>query len=123
MVLKRGLYDIDAQFAGEEKKGVLMKVQGKTIVVTGGGSGIGRELTLLLLNRGARVAAVDINETTLKATKALARNHQDGLSTHVLNITDRDAVSTLPAAVIQAQGAVDGVINNAGDHSAVCQNQ
>lgn len=38
-----------------------MKAQNKTLVVTGGGSGIGRELTLQLLANGARVAAVDLN--------------------------------------------------------------
>jgi short-subunit dehydrogenase len=91
-----------------------MKVQGKTIVVTGGGSGMGRELTLLLLRKEARVAAVDINEATLKETAALAGDHQGRLSTHIANITDRDAISALPAAVIQAHGVVDGVINNAG---------
>ncbi len=91
-----------------------MKVQGKTIVVTGGGSGIGRQLTLLLLRKGARVAAVDINETTLKETSTLSGDQQGRLSTHITNITDRDAVFTLPAAVIQAHGAVDGIINNAG---------
>lgn len=91
-----------------------MKIEGKTFFVTGGGSGMGRELTLLLLNKGARVAAADINETTLKETAALAGNLQSRLSTHAVNITDREAVFTLPAAVIQAHGAVDGIINNAG---------
>ena len=43
-----------------------MKVQGKIFVVTGGGNGMGRELTLLLLKKGAQVAAVDINEAALK---------------------------------------------------------
>lgn len=91
-----------------------MNVQGKTIVVTGGGNGMGRELTLRLLKKGARVAAVDINQVSLQETAALAGDHQGKLSTHVLNIMDRDAVSKLPEAVIQAHGAVDGVINNAG---------
>lgn len=91
-----------------------MKVQGKIIVVTGGGSGMGREMVLLLLKKGAQVAAVDINEAALNETASLAGEHRDRLSTHVVNITDRDAVLTLPEAVIKAHGAVDGVINNAG---------
>jgi short-subunit dehydrogenase len=91
-----------------------MKVQGKTIVVTGGGNGMGREIVLLLLNKGARVAALDINEAALKETASLAGGNQARLSTHVVNITDRDAVMALPAAIIQTHGAVDGIINNAG---------
>jgi short-subunit dehydrogenase len=91
-----------------------MKVAGKTFVVTGGGNGMGRELTLLLLKKGARVAAVDINQATLKETEALAGENQGRLSTHVVNITDRAAVAALPEAVITAHGAVDGIINNAG---------
>ncbi len=91
-----------------------MKIQGKIIVVTGGGSGMGRELVLLLLDKGARVAALDINETSLQETAALAGNHSDRLSLHVANITDRDAVAALPAAIMQAHGAMDGVLNNAG---------
>lgn len=91
-----------------------MNIQGKTIVVTGGGNGMGRELTLLLLHKGARVAAVDMNEAALADTMALAVEHADRLSTHVLNITDREAVLALPDVVIQVHGAVDGIINNAG---------
>lgn len=91
-----------------------MNVRGKVIVVTGGGSGMGRELTLLLLKKGAHVAAVDINETTLHETAALAGETHGRLSTHVVNIADRQAVCALPEAVIAAHGAVDGLINNAG---------
>lgn len=97
-----------------------MKTQGKTFFITGGGSGMGRELVLLLLKKGARVAAADINETSLKETAALATamaaapGQQDRLSLHVMNVTDREAVAALPEAVIQTHGAVDGIINNAG---------
>lgn len=91
-----------------------MKVQNKVIVVTGGGNGIGRELVLNLLSRGARVAAVDIDESGLQETARLAEDKKDNLSTHIVNITDRDAVAALPEQVIARHGAVDGVINNAG---------
>ena len=91
-----------------------MKTQEKIFVITGAGNGIGRALTLLLLAKGARVAAVDLKETYLNETAALAGDRRDNLSVHVLDITDREAVLTLPEAVIQMHGAVDGVINVAG---------
>jgi NADP-dependent 3-hydroxy acid dehydrogenase YdfG len=91
-----------------------MKVQNKVIVVTGGGNGMGRELVLNLLAKGARVAAVDINENALQETWELAGDQKDRVSTHVLNITDQEAVEALPAQVIARHGTVDGIINNAG---------
>lgn len=91
-----------------------MKVQNKVIVITGGGSGIGRELVLNLLSRGASVAAVDINESALQETLELAGDKTDSLSTHSVDITDRDAVANLPEQAISEHGDVDGIINNAG---------
>jgi NAD(P)-dependent dehydrogenase (short-subunit alcohol dehydrogenase family) len=91
-----------------------MNVQDKVVVVTGGGNGIGRELVLNLLAKGARVAAVDVNEPSLQGTAELAGTHRNQLSTHVVNVTNRDAVSALPEQVIARHGAVDGLINNAG---------
>lgn len=90
-----------------------MKLEGKTAVVTGGGNGIGRELVLALLARGARVTAVDIRRESLDETAALA-GAGDRLQTLVADITDRDAVGSLPDKVIAAHGSVDLLINNAG---------
>ena len=91
-----------------------MRVENKVIVVTGGGNGIGRELVLNLLSKGAHVAAVDMNETTLRETVELAASKKDNLSTHVINITNKEAVAALPEQIIAKHGAVDGLINNAG---------
>lgn len=91
-----------------------MKVESKVIVVTGAGNGIGRELTLLLLKKGARVAAVDISEKGLQETAELAGGLKNKLSTHAVNITDRAVVEALPGAVLAAHQAVDGLINCAG---------
>lgn len=91
-----------------------MQPNNKTFVVTGAGSGIGRALVLKLLDEGARVAAVDINEETLQETRVLAGTNADKVSLHVLNVADRAAVEALPEAVSAAHGAVDGLINNAG---------
>lgn len=91
-----------------------MKVQNKVVLVTGGGNGMGRELVLNLLSRGASVAAVDINETALQETVELAGSKSDNLSTHIVNITNKDAVAALPEQIIAKHGAIDGIINNAG---------
>ena len=48
-----------------------MDIAGKVFVVTGGGNGIARELVLQLLDKGAKVAAVDLNAEGLKETKKL----------------------------------------------------
>jgi NAD(P)-dependent dehydrogenase (short-subunit alcohol dehydrogenase family) len=90
-----------------------VKVAAKVFVVTGGGNGMGRELTLGLLARGARVAAVDIRQEGLEETARLA-DAGDRLATFVADVTDRESVQALPGRVIEAHGAVDGVINNAG---------
>lgn len=91
-----------------------MKVKGKTFVVTGGGSGMGRELVLDLLHRGARVATLDINEEAVLETARLAPNHKEKISTHVIDITDKEAIEHLVDEVKQIHGSVDGIINNAG---------
>ena len=90
-----------------------MDVAGKVIVVTGGGNGIGQQVVLELLRRGARVAAVDIREESLNETVEMA-GPGDWLATFVVDITDRTATEALPGQVIAAHGMVDGLINVAG---------
>ena len=91
-----------------------MKAAGKIIVVTGAGSGMGRQVVLELLRRGARVAAADVNEKTLAETASLAHAGETSLATFAVNVTDRTAVDALPQKVVERFGAVDGVINCAG---------
>lgn len=90
-----------------------MRVRDKVWVVTGAGSGMGRELTRQLVERGARVAAVDRSTEALAEAAAMI-GAGERVSTHVVDITDRAAVEALPDAVVAAHGAVDGVVNNAG---------
>ena len=90
-----------------------MQIKNNVFVVTGGGNGMGREVVLGLIARGARVAAVDLNQAGLDETAALAAAG-DRLTTHAVNVSDRKAVLALPAAVKKAHGQVDGVLNVAG---------
>jgi short-subunit dehydrogenase len=91
-----------------------MQVSNKIIVVTGAGSGIGRELALQLINGRANVAGVDINLDSLLETQKIAGVGDNRFKAFQLNITDKENVEALPNQVIQHFGAVDGIINNAG---------
>ncbi|MBX3194809.1 MAG: SDR family oxidoreductase [Microbacteriaceae bacterium] len=91
-----------------------MQIRDKVFVVTGGGNGMGREVVLGLLQRGARVAALDLSEAGLAETAQLAGADADRLTTHAVNVTDRKAVLALPAAIEKAHGQVDGLLNVAG---------
>ncbi len=79
-----------------------MKVQNRVIVVTGGGSGMGRELTLNLLSKNAKVIAIDINQNGLQETVSLAGANKNNLCTFVVDITSKVAVEALfEKAIIQ----------------------
>jgi short-subunit dehydrogenase len=91
-----------------------MKVNGKVVVVTGAGSGMGRELTLELVRRGASVAAIDMRAETLAETKALGETLGGKIATFVIDITDDALVAKLPAKIKTALGQADILINNAG---------
>lgn len=88
-----------------------MKLNDAVVLVTGAGSGMGREMTLELIRRGAKVAAVDMHQSTLEETARLAGS---GVSIFVLDVTDRDVVAALPQKIAQSLGPVDVLINNAG---------
>ena len=91
-----------------------MKVNGKVVVVTGAGSGMGRELTLELVRRGAKVAALDLRAEPLKETKTLATAIGGTVETFLIDITDAVKVAKLPADVAKKLGPIDALINNAG---------
>jgi NAD(P)-dependent dehydrogenase (short-subunit alcohol dehydrogenase family) len=91
-----------------------MKVDKKVVVVTGAGSGIGRELALGLLRRGARVAGVDISAEGLAETVKLANASADTLATFPTDVADRGSVEALVQKVLQHFQVVDGLINCAG---------
>lgn len=91
-----------------------MQIADKVFVVTGGGNGIGREVVLELVRRGARVAAVDLSADGLAETARLAGAAEGRVTQHVMSVSDRAAVEALPEQVVAAHGQVDGVLNIAG---------
>lgn len=91
-----------------------MKVNGKVIVVTGAGNGIGRELALALLAKGATVAGIDIHSNTLEETKTLAGVLAPKFKGYTCDISDRAQVTALFSSIMSDFTCVDGLINNAG---------
>lgn len=90
-----------------------MKANGKTMIVTGGGNGVGRQLVLQLLNKGAKVLAVDINQDALNETVNIAQN-SSRLFTYVVDISNKEMVFEFAKEAIKEHKKIDGVINNAG---------
>lgn len=91
-----------------------MNISNKVILVTGAGGGIGKEIVLGLLEKGAKIAAVDLRKESLQELLVAAGKKSKRISTHVVDITDRKSVEKLPDMVIKEQGKIDGIINVAG---------
>ena len=87
---------------------------GQLIVVTGGGSGIGRCTAHELAALGAAVALVGRNDGKLAEVQAEIAAAGGRAHTHACNIRDEAAVRALVAQLVDAHGAIAGLVNNAG---------
>ncbi len=94
----------------------LRHFEGRTAVITGAASGIGRELARLLWDRGCGLALVDLDTEGLGALAADLGAGQGGprISVHTTDVADRAAMRALPAEVIAEHGQVNLLVNNAG---------
>lgn len=92
------------------------RYEGRRVLITGGGSGIGRATVHRILAEGGRVHTVDVDEAGLKATadRATADGHADRLTTALLDISDENAVKEGVAAAVDALGGIDVLVNAAG---------
>lgn len=84
------------------------------VVVTGGASGIGLALVKNYLVRGAKVAAVDINETELKAVVSTFSHRHTYLTTWCCDMSQEEAVVSLAQDILKNVGKPTIWINNAG---------
>lgn len=90
---------------------------GQVVVVTGGGSGIGRCVAHELASLGATVALVGRNQDKLAAVQAelqQAAVPEDRVSRHSADIRDEAAVKALVTEVLARHGRIDALVNNAG---------
>ncbi|MFF5897850.1 SDR family oxidoreductase [Streptomyces argenteolus] len=86
----------------------------RTIVVTGGSSGVGLATVRALLDEGARVATCGRDADRLAEAAAGLGTGSDRLLTGVCDVRDPDAVRDFVARTADAFGGIDGLVNNAG---------
>ncbi len=86
-----------------------MRLQGKTAIVTGGGSGFGAGIAAKFIAEGARVVVADINaDAAVQIAAAL------GAVPLTVDVGDGASVATMVAAARNAVGEIDILVNNAG---------
>ncbi|MBL4905869.1 MAG: SDR family oxidoreductase [Sneathiella sp.] len=88
--------------------------EGQTIVVTGGGSGIGRCTAHELVSLGAKVAIVGRNDEKLATVKAEIEAANGTASTHICDIRIEESVRDTISKILEIHGAINGLVNNAG---------
>jgi len=86
------------------------KVTGKVILITGGGSGIGRLMAHKFAKLGAQLILWDLNKEGLKKVAGEVEKLNAKVTTHEVDVTDRETVYRLAKEI----GRVDILINNAG---------
>ena len=87
---------------------------GKTVIVSGAGSGLGKAIAMLFARLGARLAICGRNEEKLEDARALFRRHTDTVLARAMTIRDPAAVEGLIASTCERFGQLDVLVNNAG---------
>ena len=87
---------------------------GRTILITGGASGIGRATALIFAREGANVIVADIDADGAAETAAMVRKANTGAEAFTVDVTDRPAVDEMIASGIQMFGKIDFLFNSAG---------
>jgi NADP-dependent 3-hydroxy acid dehydrogenase YdfG len=91
----------------------MSQLQGKTALVTGGGSGIGQAVAKMFLQAGARVAIAGRNLDKLQRVAA-ELNGGKNLTCHALDVADKERVKQVVQEVTVQHGPIDILVNNAG---------
>ncbi len=86
----------------------------KTCVITGAGSGLGREFALLAAKLGMRLVLADVQQDALKQTEASVTALGADVLSHVCDVRRGDEVESLAQAAVKRFGAIHVVFNNAG---------
>ena len=94
--------------------GANMRLRDKSAIITGAGSGIGKNIALVFSREGAKVAIADLNKDAAEATANEIRGSGGQAMGVAMDVTDEQAVNDGVAAVVRSFGGVDILISNAG---------
>lgn len=89
-------------------------LRGKTVVITGAGSGIGRALALLVAERGGNVSLCDVTEGALRETADAAEKRGARVFSMTVDVSKREAIEAFANASREVLGDADVIVNNAG---------
>lgn len=90
-------------------------ITGQVAVVTGAGSGIGREIAKELAENGAKVMLLGRSLETLQATKQLIENNDGYAECHVVDVLDKVLLETIFDTICKEHGKIEILISNAGN--------
>ncbi len=91
-----------------------MQLKGKTVVVTGGGRGIGRDIAKTFAASGANIAVLDLNAADLEQTCKDCAAAGVTARHYLVNVTKEAQISTALDRIVAEFGSLDVIVNNAG---------
>ena len=91
-----------------------MKLKGKSAIITGAASGIGKEIAFVYAREGAKVAIADINGRAAEATAKEIRAAGGEAIGVAMDVTSEAAVKSGTQAAVSALGGIDILVSNAG---------
>ncbi len=90
-----------------------MRLENKVVIITGAGSGIGKETALLFEREGAKVVVADVNEKAGEETVVEIKKNGEGFFVK-LDVTNREQSKQMVKTTMEKYGKIDVLINNAG---------
>ena len=91
-----------------------MQLKDKVVAVTGGARGIGKAIASAFVERGARVAIIDLNPSDLETTRAEFAEAGTRIGTYAANVAREDQVIAAFNGIVADFGRLDVLVNNAG---------